>query len=121
MVAEVSDSTANKNPIRIPNELMRELKLAQVDEWQRSGTTPSYGDLLAEAWEKAKTSTTSEPASPPEPPTTNPHQPWINKLVNILERGTDLDRIGIQSNLDAFCAKIQLENPPTRRKKAAGE
>lgn len=76
--------------------------------------------LIEQAIESYLRSSSHTPHAPAPERALSTHQPWIDKLLTILDHGTDLDKIGIQSNLDAFCAKITLENPP-RRKRAAGE
>lgn len=90
----MTEKTGNKNsPVRLPDELRRELRRVAFERGQESGKEPSFGDLLLEAWSNAKATTGT-----PNPSTTavselpgplaglDDHQIWtIHNLIEILK------------------------------------
>lgn len=55
MTDNESDNADNKNsPVRLPDELRRELRREAFERGQRSGKEPTFGSLLLEAWRAYK-------------------------------------------------------------------
>lgn len=115
----MGDSSDQRKPIRLSAELHEKLKDAQYEERKRSGKEPSMTELLERAWERQA----AAPASTPAPAAKGYPYPatkeWHEMLETILQQGTERQKLGIQSNLEAFIGNIAPVARPTKKAKAS--
>jgi hypothetical protein len=103
----MSQKTPQKqSPLRLPSELLVELRKEQAPYLQRGKEAPSFGSLLLGAWRSFKSIQKQEPSA--EISVAHPeHTRWHSLLDYILEYGTEDDKTGIQKNLEWGANDVQ--------------
>lgn len=112
----MDSSPKNNSPVRLPDELRRELRREAYERGQRTGREPSFGDLLLEAWRAFKGAmapkggTTSVDSA--EPPKLNSGErqvtvqdddaPWIDKLLTVRHSQKPGLPTAVENNLNEF-------------------